>query len=324
MPSPLSDTSSDACVRWIKERLTHCTRNHQVCNPSLGDDNHARRQLPKRLIDITQHPTVRLLETTTQHLKYACLSHCWGRSMALTTTTSTLARRTEGIEWQHLPRTFQHTITLVLNLGLSYLWIDSLCILQDSDEDWTEHSGQMASIYSNAYITIAATRAPDGSHGLFSTGESAMTWHGIPLLFRERPTHPSFNETSLRDFPLLQRAWVAQEILLSKRVIQFCEGFLVFECMEDCHCTCDNEKEYDHGHLKDPVWSSGWYGAIADAQSHPERGPEHFDRWLWAVMFYTKLSLTFKKDRLPAISGLARRFAEKYRCSYFGGKWYTL
>jgi hypothetical protein len=169
-------------------------------------------------------------------------------------------------------------------------------------------------------VTIAATRAQDGSKGLFSNGESTMSWRDVPLIFRERSKHPTFNNSDLADFPLLQRAWVAQEIFLSRQFVHFCEGMIVFECMEGCCCTCGDESEYDHGELKDPIWSS-LPPEVYDAEDeyYRKRRPEHFGRWISAVMFYTKLSLTFDKDRLPAISGLARRFAEKYGCTYAAG-----
>jgi hypothetical protein len=67
---------------------------------------------------------------------YICLSHCWGSSQLLTTTTMTLNERWYEIEWRKLPKTFQNAITVSRQLGIRFLWIDSLCILQDDTDDW--------------------------------------------------------------------------------------------------------------------------------------------------------------------------------------------
>jgi hypothetical protein len=111
---------------------------------------------------------VRLKESLDERADYACLSHCWGDAKALVTETATLYQYLDEIVWDQLPKTFQDAITFLRYLKIRYIWIDSLCIIQESEEDWLEHSGSMASIYSFAYITIAATRAANGSAGMFT------------------------------------------------------------------------------------------------------------------------------------------------------------
>jgi hypothetical protein len=100
-------------------------------------------------------------------VQYASLSHCWGKLKIITLTTSNLAGFQHEIPLKELPKTFQEAIYVTRYLGLQYIWIDSLCILQDSSEDWAKESVQMADVYGAAEINIAATGAADGSGGCF-------------------------------------------------------------------------------------------------------------------------------------------------------------
>lgn len=89
----------------------------------------------------------------------------------LTTTTENKVHRMAGIPLDYLPRTFYDAVCSARNLHrlhVRYLWIDSLCIIQDDSEDWAVQSSEMAQIYSGAVMTIAASSAKDGSAGLFA------------------------------------------------------------------------------------------------------------------------------------------------------------
>jgi hypothetical protein len=93
--------------------------------------------------------------------QYAALSHCWGGSQPLRTLTENLDDMKTGIEWICLPNTFQDGITVACRLKILYIWIDSLCIIQDSKEDWEIESSKMWAYYNNAYITISASSSPN-------------------------------------------------------------------------------------------------------------------------------------------------------------------
>lgn len=92
---------------------------------------------PRRLIDIgdpyqtVSQQSIRLVENIEDHVRYIALSHCWGDIQTFTTNTGTLADRLAGISWDELPKTYQDTVTVARRLGVRYLWIDSLCIIQD-------------------------------------------------------------------------------------------------------------------------------------------------------------------------------------------------
>ncbi|OCK72924.1 hypothetical protein K432DRAFT_260581, partial [Lepidopterella palustris CBS 459.81] len=129
--------------------------------------------LPRRVIDVglngSHHP--RLIETNrdTPVADYIALSHCWGgpQNRPLITTRDTLAKRCERIELATMPLTFRHSILVARHLRIPYLWIDSLCVLQDSPEDWEVESAEMASIYQGAALTISASHGADSSAGCF-------------------------------------------------------------------------------------------------------------------------------------------------------------
>jgi hypothetical protein len=112
--------------------------------------------------------SVKLLETTDKYASYICLSHCWGKeNQPLKCTTANLNEWKSRIDWDLLPQTFQDAIDFVRRLGQRYLWIDSLCILQDDRDDWDEQSVKMAEIYENSYLTLAASWASDCTGGLY-------------------------------------------------------------------------------------------------------------------------------------------------------------
>ena len=87
---------------------------------------------------------------------YIALSHCWGKAPIVRTTKDTLSRRRQGIDTSLLPPAFQDAILIARRLEVRYLWIDSLCIIQDDELDWQTESAKMSTIYQNALLTISA------------------------------------------------------------------------------------------------------------------------------------------------------------------------
>ncbi|KAF2664753.1 HET-domain-containing protein, partial [Microthyrium microscopicum] len=339
------NTGSDSAADWVQSRLKKCLKTHSACRAIDASRSSQKSLLPKRIIDITNHGSIRLKETSGERDDYACLSHCWGKSKAFITETRSLHQYMDGIVWNDLPKTFQEAITFLRYLKIRYIWIDSLCILQDSEEDWLEHSGSMADIYSSAFITIAATRASDGTVGLFSeTGEVEINNGKAKLLICEQPKHAHPGEVTSDRFPLLTRGWVAQEMLLSPRVIHFCNGELVYECMHEIMCSCctleDSSLGRDYG-SKSQIWSSAvsnstsskhklWSSTstaqpvvttVSEFGTKYQSEARHFSHWRQMISKYSDLNLTYEKDRFPAMSGLARRFSSNYGTTYAAGLW---
>lgn len=201
---------------------------------------------------------VRLVEhATNEEGAYIALSHCWGNSQTCVTAHSnledkgsTVNDRKNGIPWDSIPKTFQDAITLTSLLGLRFIWIDSLCIIQNDKEDWATESAKMADIYQHASLTLSATVSAGDSYGCFSV--SFNTSRSLPISLPEdvgtceiavRKPISHWNTLGQGElhqrFPLMSRGWAFQERILSRRVLHFSEHELVWECRELSTCECN-------------------------------------------------------------------------------------
>lgn len=99
--------------------------------------------------------------------RYLTLSHCWGKTHRLTLTADTFAELSRGVSLLKLPKTFVDAIKITCRLGVPYLWIDCLCIFQDSIENWAPESSIMADIYAHTRCKIAAAASSDSHGGCF-------------------------------------------------------------------------------------------------------------------------------------------------------------
>jgi hypothetical protein len=142
---------------WIQQ----CITTHSACNQDFG-------ALPTRVIGVGKPGEEQpfLYISRGESFPYAALSHCWGSIALLRTMKSNIDDHENGLVWTALSQTFQDAITVTQELGLRYLWIDSICIIQDDSEDWETQAAQMATVYSNARVVLAATDAKDGRGGL--------------------------------------------------------------------------------------------------------------------------------------------------------------
>ncbi|KAK6606012.1 heterokaryon incompatibility protein [Botrytis cinerea] len=159
-----------------------------------------------------------------------------GRAPILTLTTKNLEAFQQGLPISQLSKTFRDTVDvgkrLLRDFNVRYIWIDSLCIIQDSKPDWENEAPKMSQVYGNAFCCIAATSATDGSKGLFSPRNSMVEEVIRININRSRyPYLPSpvsitiLNKDKwlqfIREAPLNQRGWVVQERALTKRALQF-------------------------------------------------------------------------------------------------------
>jgi hypothetical protein len=145
---PIS-TQSDASFEIASSWLTECLATHVQCQQQ---PHNAQNALPSRLLDVgaQQNPQVlRLRETRSlgTNIAYLTLSHCWGKTDSLKLTCESRAAMCESIPLGILPKTFQDAVLITRRLQYRYLWLDSLCIVQDSDDDWRRESAVMGDIY---------------------------------------------------------------------------------------------------------------------------------------------------------------------------------
>lgn len=306
-------------MKQIEQWIDTCAKEHMEC-ATLS----STAPLPKRVIDVlgsSSYPLVAFLyePKTNERGAYVALSHCWGDQNAkplLRTTHSTLTSRQNGIEWTHLSKTFRDAITITRKLRIRYLWIDSLCIIQDDEEEWEQEAMNMGSIYENAYLVLAATAAWDGDGGcIFPRPTHEVTVSGHTILAREFPKtgHNVFvNQDQIRIPPLFTRGWAYQERLLATRILHFCSKEMIWECKSATHCEC--------GHSF-PQLGTTKATQLRLIQAGSDRY-EALQIWNKIVEAFTCCSLTYDSDRLPALSSLAEKFASSIKPGrYLSGLW---
>ncbi|KAJ9613066.1 hypothetical protein H2200_003007 [Cladophialophora chaetospira] len=277
--------------------------------------------LPRRLLQITDDRVVLREDPAQKRHPYACLSHCWGnsprhpQSVVLKTKRSTLAQFKVEVPWNELTKTFKDAVDVCRWLNIEYLWIDSLCILQDSVDDWSQSATEVGSIYENALLTIAATKSKEGREGCYSTPNGQHLAHLVTetdnvYVRRKPPSYPVHDlSLDMENFPLLDRSWVYQEMHLSSRVLHFCFQEVIWSCramrrsqsgISDEEATTEFENSTDlHG------WDPSW------KDLERQRNPDNFDevRTLWyrIVEEYTRLHISFPSDIFPALAALTQR-----------------
>ena len=162
-----SDADSLASVGLTQTWLLSCLIGHGKCKVS------GAKYVPSRLLDLQPEGmevgSFVLLEATKgqSHYSYACLSHRWGGVQPLKLLLNNLDHFKRGMSQSKLPETFRDAAKVCGWMGIRYLWIDSLCIVQDSEIDWIQASTCMGRVFRNSVLTIAATSAANCTSGLF-------------------------------------------------------------------------------------------------------------------------------------------------------------
>ncbi|QMW37719.1 hypothetical protein G4B11_000955 [Aspergillus flavus] len=320
--SVIMDHSDDQGVYdFILECLSDCITTHEHC------DARNPVSLPSRLLEVSdQNHTCRLVEPAKDQLgTYMTLSYCWGNGNPLKLTRGLYNSFQNGISWIDLPQLFRDAIRITNRLGVSYLWIDSLCIVQDDRKDWEIESEKMASIYQNAHITIVAASAPDpeapilGARGqqmekaefefteedgsksyLFSRCISDEPFWGLRGLSVIRVKNLQSRDWSQT---IYNRGWTFQEDLLSRRTIHYLPNRVVWECWMS-HC---DERQLP----RDPNHRKKRYKMPKPSQ----------ESWPELVTAYTVRNLTHTSDTLPAMSGIAYMVSEGTCDEYLAGLW---
>lgn len=227
-------TGSPASMELAKTWLRACKAHAACC---MGRSS-VHGWLPLRLIDVQpSNPSIdfRIINTMATKVSgcYASLSHCWGKDpdfLTLNEKTELDLRR--GLRLETLPQTFRDAIHVCRSLGTPFLWIDSLCILQDSQEDWEDQSRLMRHIYREAEYNISADASRNSHEGLFRKYQGHFGAHhtvssnersngyGIPNGdYDVVNTYAWTQDISLS--PLNLRAWVFQERHLARRILHF-------------------------------------------------------------------------------------------------------
>lgn len=246
-----------------------------------------------------------------QDAEYVTLSHCWGLNPLVKLKNRLLSAFKRIIPWKELPLSFQEAIVVTRKLKIQFLWIDSLCIIQDDEEDWLRESMLMADIYSNSYLNLAAAASSNSHGGLFRQRASYaarpclvdLRWTNTPgpsrgLFYCYQPNEW---ETQVGIAPLYLRGWVCQEKLLAQRVLNFAQDQLYWECNE-MHAS--------------EVWPAGlppgtiivFRKSVLREAANNQEPIISFDAWNSVIRHYSAGALTKSSDKLIAISGVVQYF----------------
>ena len=318
-PSPTS--KSEKCFAQVREWYQECTGHHDKC---------VRRKLPlpSRLLRIEDEGSgpgrvyvvdTRKYSSRLNDAQYVALSYCWGGIRAFSTNTTNLSTRIDhGIPFTDLPLVVQDAVLVTSKVGLRFIWVDAMCILQDSVEDWTHEANKMSEVYEGCVFTISALAGETsmtnflGDRGLrpiylgrvkIEDGSRACS----SRLFARRV--PRSGRTELSRGALSTRAWPLQERVLSPAILHYGRDQMIWECNKHLRSEVGER-------LNSPLMLPR-ISAITPTQNAP------LDIWCSYVMEFTGRNIAFVSDRLPAILGIASklRSAGLYKGRYVAGHW---
>ena len=302
-------------------------------------------KLPRRIIylgdDKATTQQVQLIRNDGTIFDYCALSYCWGTEADNfgTTTTQNLGHRETAFNIRDLPQTIQDTITICKRLGLSYLWVDSICIIQDDLEDWRAESPIMNQIYGNALLTLTGVASEHANEGLFTPRWLAnrSTWFpsepGFFLaqnpseLITDPWAHLDQRVCTLLATRISTRAWTLQEELMSMRNLFWTRHGLIWSCPTRVRREwVDNECQKqvkDCGHLNTsvayyPKFLEQRHAAFVNMQASPDIARK---AWMDALSSYLRRKVSRSEDRLAAIGGLVKILQKQLEDEYVAGLW---
>ena len=347
-PSTSSAQHAQLARYWLKE----CSLKHIRCEGSIRDF------LPTRLVQMNSddYSTVRLHVTNSEDtgVTYCTLSHCWGGVEDIPLLTSkTIAVWQTSISVADLPRTFRDAIQITRSLGLNYLWIDSLCILQDSKDDWAKEAASMGSIYENSTCTIAAAAAANAHQGCFVQRDFLKYYPCLIAgsvkdgLFAHPANLPKGTLFELRYSRLKFRGWILQESLLSPRILFFTEYGIFWSCLQGDAAERNQDGKASQKHTSGPIYKHkedrifgssvttlNWVTELTSARDvrllafirfeEPDvyRSKVQFGKsWYDIIAKYSECLLTKPSDKLIALSAIADRVRQNSGFMYLAGLW---
>jgi len=321
----------------MKEWINNCRDKHQLCVQ-------AESPLPTRVLDLSGDDPV-LVDTAGKAAPYTILSYCWGAKHPPTTMLGTEAQMRSRIKFSELPATFKDAITITRDLGLRYLWIDSLCIIQDSINDWNLEAAQMKQYYRGAYLTISALSAADSYEGILQQRQSHVPhikWLNSNNV-HVRPKLPSMGQV-FENAILNKRGWTMQERLLSTRIIHFGTHELFWECatctrregsagessLDDARFIRETDTDLHSKRLlsmldvpekmSNSSVPEGFSPSVLDTNM-AEKADAAMSSWRNVVTQYSSRDLSYSTDKLPAVSGLASVVHGISNYTYLAGCW---
>ena len=307
-----ADPLSKSSIARMKHWIVRCDTNDAKCKVE-------ETPLPTRVLDVRDQEDIRLCETGGQSSAYIALSHCWGSSdKTFITTHETIPNMKAGFKIKQAPATFHNAISITRLLGFRYLWIDSLCIIQDDSADWSREAARMGSVYANAYLTIAATNAKDDNDGFLQLRSHTLTslrivssTGNLAQVYLQTQYDGNNVRAHIAEAPLDTRGWALQEQRLSCRSLRFGSK----EMSWDCQCISWVESQADH-------WERMCNAMESLKPLSTASGTLSYYNWYEMAFSFTARQLTYDTDKLPALSGLATEVAKFRGGTYCAGLWW--
>ncbi|EMC94466.1 hypothetical protein BAUCODRAFT_35681 [Baudoinia panamericana UAMH 10762] len=353
------------CIEQAQAWLSDCTHSHALCN-QVPPSQH----LPTRVLDVSHEPDkVYLINGQTHSGKYAALSYVWGTEPTLILTEDdhngkgTLENFYAGLALPQLPGTLKDAVITTRILGLRYLWIDAMCIIQNSAQDWAAEAGRMSQVYRGAAVTIEAASASRAGDGFLRPRVSSkpyveLEWRSSSAEVQSVQMRPIYDisETQLTSTTIFSRGWTLQERLLAPRTLSFGEQQISFECAEGYKdeagrlAMLPQSTEYyllkrsmlDIRQSQGVIFSTmRWLAAalgLPRFQLYTPFGLFETHRklliyrdlyasydlyWRLIIERFSDRQLTHSRDHLPALSGLAAELQRATGDTYCAGFWWS-
>lgn len=303
---------------WIKERFDRCRRHHTKCRRRAREHQQSLA-MPKRLLNVGQlgDPFIGLLEASDDaRVSFAIGSYVWGNGLkknaiqqAQTTKENIGYRMASGIEVTGLQKSIQDLIEVTRQIGLRYLWLDALCIVQDDTDDAKHQFNSIAEFYKQADILISAASASDCGEGFLQSRivdrcygaifELPYEWkvdgHEIQgsLLLSEMDLNGSTDND-----PVHKRIWTFQEHLLSSRVISFGSRQIKWTCQQKKNIV-DGGDYYEMVDGLEDNLNTAFSSSRYPSETSPEKNCRVWS-WMQIVEEYSKRDYSRLEDRVPA------------------------
>ena len=326
-PSDMEGTGSDRSLAIAKAWLQRCIEEHPSCRLET------KGELPTRVIDVGDESTPpRIYVSKREQESYVTLSYCWGGDRNFCSLTTNIEAHTRNLLLEDLPKTIADAVVITRKLGIRYIWIDALCILQDSEEDLRREIAYMSDIYANSLLTVAAKVSGTYHDGCFrkrswptsalypldirlaaGTRDKKSCIHGRTKYSRTSnmnrlmalPRHHSSLED--KEKPILEtQGWALQEALLSRRLLNCGTDELSWSCME---ATCSERVPEE----VDSRTTNKWQHAVRCVLGTSFSGYQNSDHvnaeilfgyWLDVVSDFSRRKLSKPADKLAAIAGV--------------------
>lgn len=328
---PAQNSDSDQVFDQITEWFKTCINEHRSCIREQST-------LPTRLLqtgadmdfssDKVWLSKTRDLSDQTKDIHYLALSYCWGGSVNMRSLKENIHHREQhGLFIADLPAVIRDAVTVTRRLNFEYLWVDSLCICQDDEQEWEKEATLMADIYGGSVFTISALSSPSADVGFLrprqrfiaSIGSIEFSGKGVehhdgdrPLLLFVRED-PQRLDKELTNGSLSGRGWPLQERILAPGVLHFGRDQVFWECNKDRSMSETGGSIFNSLRLID-----------TSNDCHNTAVYNNYEGlWDRLISDFMRRDLSVFSDRLHAISGLAARLRKigAFTGRYVAGLW---